>query len=295
MNRGDGFPTTTGTGSTTNRIITGPGCRGDSTTGIRGGVNFYFGGGYVGWAPWGHYGGHGRNVTNVVINQTIINRWNPRDPGNGLNVVRERDFGRGSRLDRRVTPTRAIASGFRQGLPGELQNPVRGERSVQARGRVSRSANAFRSRSVSPIRSGTDPAAAPSRRGTASTRSSFSSTPTSRTATGRDSSPRVFRGDEPQQGGSSARSRRGPNVINVGPSRARADRPETGSRVGSSASPGRQTRVAPSTPGVQPEESPIGKVSRTATRRPKQSKSLFFVGSAELSDSFQSESVEATI
>ena len=217
-------------------------------------VNFYFGGGYVGWAPWGHYGGHGRNVTNVVINQTLINRWNPRDPGNGLNVVRERDFGRGSRLDRRVTPTRAIASGFRQGLPGELQNPVRGERSVQARGRVSRSANAFRSRSVSPIRSGTDPAAAPSRRGTASTRSSFSSTPTSRAATGRDSSPtRVFRGDEPQQGGSSARSRRGPNVINVGPSRARADRPEAGSRVGSRASPGRQTRVAPSTPGVQPK------------------------------------------
>ena len=186
MNRGDGFPTTTGTGSTTNRIITGPGCRGDSTTGIRGRVNFYFGGGYVGWAPWGHYGGHGRNVTNVVINQTIINRWNPRDPGNGLNVgERERILGEARDSIAVSLPPEPSPAGFGKDCQASSRTRSGGRRSVQARGRVSRSANAFRSRSVSPIRSGTDPAAAPSRRGTASTRSSFSSTPTSRAATGK--------------------------------------------------------------------------------------------------------------
>ena len=35
MNRGDGCPTITDIGSTTSLIITGPGCQGDSTTGIR--------------------------------------------------------------------------------------------------------------------------------------------------------------------------------------------------------------------------------------------------------------------
>ena len=59
--------------------------------------------------------------------------------------------------------------------------------------------------------------------------------------------------------------------------------------------PSHRQRVSARTARRAPEPGPIGKVSRTATRRPKQSKSLFFVGSAELSDSFQSESVEATI
>ncbi len=214
-------------------------------------VNFYFGGGYVGWAPWGHYGGRGRNV---VINQTFINRWNPRHPGNGLNVLRERDFGRGSRLDRRVTPTRAIAGGFRQGLPNQLRNPARGGRGVQAGGGVGRSAIASRSRTVSPIRGRRGQAVAPSRSGLGSSRSGFSGTTTSRARSGGGTSPRVFRGGVLQQSGVSTGSRRGPNIIKVGPSRAGTSRSDDGSR----SSRGRQTFFSPSTPRVQPERALAG-------------------------------------
>ena len=219
-------------------------------------VNFYFGGGYVGWAPWGHYGGRGRNV---VINQTFINRWNPRNPGNGLNVLRERDFGRGSRLDRRVTPTRAIAGRFREGLPNQLSNPVREGRNVRVRGGAARSALASRSRSVNSIRAGTVQTAVPSRRGVTSSRTIFSGTTTSRAGRVGSTSPRVFRGGESQPGRASTTSRRGgPNIIKVAPSRPTANRSSARSGAGSRASAGRQTGVTSSAPRVQPERGSTG-------------------------------------
>ncbi len=62
-------------------------------------VDFYYGGGYVGWAPRGYYGPRGRgNVT--IINTTVNNYgWNGGRGRRGLTVVAESDFGSRQRLD----------------------------------------------------------------------------------------------------------------------------------------------------------------------------------------------------
>ena len=98
-------------------------------------VDFYWGNGYVGWAPRGYYGRgrRGRGNTTVVVNNNIFQNWNPRDRSNGLTVVHGRDLGRG-RARTRVVASNAIVGGFREGLPRELRRPRgRGPNAVYSR------------------------------------------------------------------------------------------------------------------------------------------------------------------
>ncbi len=96
-------------------------------------VNFFFGGGYVGWAPYGYGYGHRNrgwgsggvtvvnNNTNVVNNNTtVINRWNLPDR-DGLTVVHQDDFVQRS-PDRVLVanPSRRVIQDFSEGLPQDL-------------------------------------------------------------------------------------------------------------------------------------------------------------------------------
>ncbi len=87
-------------------------------------VDFYWGNGYVGWAPRGYYGRgrRGGGNTTVVVNNNIFRNWNPRDRSNGLTVVHGRDLGRGPGRTR-VVASNAIVGRFREGLPRELRRP----------------------------------------------------------------------------------------------------------------------------------------------------------------------------
>ena len=231
-------------------------------------VNFYFGSGYVGWAPWGYYGGRGRHRSNVVINNTIINNWNPRRPGNGLNVVRERDFGRGSRLDRRITPTRAITRGFREALPGGLENRVRGDRSVQTRRGGDSSVVASRKRVGNPMVRGAPKAAAQvGSTGRPSVGSGFSGATASRSGSRSTASPRIFRGDKGQRGSTAVGSRRDLNQIRVSPTPPGTDRSPGRSRAGTRFGSIKQKSAPPSAPRVVRPESDLG--SRSLGQRPQ--------------------------
>ena len=101
-------------------------------------VDFYWGNGYVGWAPRGYYGRgrRGRGNTTVVVNNNIFRNWNPRDRSNGLTVVHGRDLGRGPGRTR-VVASNAIVGRFREGLPRELRRPRgRGPNAVYSRNGV---------------------------------------------------------------------------------------------------------------------------------------------------------------
>ena len=142
-------------------------------------VDFYWGNGYVGWAPRGYYGRgrRGRGNTTVVVNNNIFENWNPRDRSNGLTVVRGRDLGRGPGRTR-VVASNSIVGNFREGLPRELRRPRgRGPNAVYSRSGVrssrveSRSTARTRerlagsgSRRSSVTRSGSSGSRAPSRR-----------------------------------------------------------------------------------------------------------------------------------
>ncbi|MDE2929061.1 MAG: hypothetical protein OXT71_21965 [Acidobacteriota bacterium] len=111
-------------------------------------VDFYWGNGYVGWAPRGYYGRgrRGRGNTTVVVNNNIFRNWNPRDRSNGLTVVHGRDLGRGPGRTR-VVASNAIVGRFREGLPRELQRPRgRGPNAVYSRSGVRSSRSASRTR-----------------------------------------------------------------------------------------------------------------------------------------------------
>ncbi len=82
-------------------------------------VDFYWGSGYVGWAPRGYYGGGSGNRPVVVQNNTIRNR-NPGDRSNGLTIVHRNDLGREPSRTR-VLASDTIVGGMRQGLPRELR------------------------------------------------------------------------------------------------------------------------------------------------------------------------------
>ena len=71
-------------------------------------VDFYWGSGYVGWAPRGYYTGGNQGL------------GNPRDRSNGLTVVHRNDLGRGPSRTR-VLASNTIVGGFREGLPRELR------------------------------------------------------------------------------------------------------------------------------------------------------------------------------
>ncbi len=71
-------------------------------------VDFYWGSGYVGWAPRGYYTGGNQGL------------GNPRDRSNGLTVVHRNDLGRGPARTR-VLASNTIVGGFREGLPRELR------------------------------------------------------------------------------------------------------------------------------------------------------------------------------
>ena len=71
-------------------------------------VDFYWGSGYVGWAPRGYYTGGNQGL------------GNPRDRSNGLTVVHRNDLGRGPARTR-VAASNTIVGGFREGLPRELR------------------------------------------------------------------------------------------------------------------------------------------------------------------------------
>ena len=101
-------------------------------------VDFYWGNGYVGWAPRGYYGRgrRGRGNTTVVVQNNIFRNWNPRDRSNGLTVVRGGDLGRGPGRTR-VVASNSIVGGFREGLPRELRRPRgRGPNAVYSRSGV---------------------------------------------------------------------------------------------------------------------------------------------------------------
>ena len=101
-------------------------------------VDFYWGNGYVGWAPRGYYGGRrrGRGNTTVVVQNNIFENWNPRDRSNGLTVVHGRDLGRGPGKTR-VVASNSIVNNFRQGLPRELRRSRgRGPNAVYSRSGV---------------------------------------------------------------------------------------------------------------------------------------------------------------
>lgn len=109
-------------------------------------VDFYWGNGYVGWAPRGYYGRgrRGRGNTTVVVNNNIFQNWNPRDRSNGLTVVHGRDLGRGPSRTR-VVASNTIVGGFREGLPRELRRPRgRGPNAVYSRSGVRSSRSASR-------------------------------------------------------------------------------------------------------------------------------------------------------
>ena len=84
-------------------------------------VDFYWGSGYVGWAPRGYYGeGNRGNGNRTVVQDNTIRNWNPRDRSNALTVVHRNDLGRGSARTR-VLASNAVVGSFREGLPRELR------------------------------------------------------------------------------------------------------------------------------------------------------------------------------
>ena len=84
-------------------------------------VDFYWGGGYVGWAPRGYYTGrHGGGGSINVLPRNNLNNRNSRARSNGLTVVHRNDLGR-EPTRTRVLPSDGIVGGLRQGLPRDLR------------------------------------------------------------------------------------------------------------------------------------------------------------------------------
>ncbi len=96
-------------------------------------VDFYYGGGYVGWAPRGYFGGRGGGGVTVINNNTIVNNngWSGRGGArHGLTVVSERDFGSTRSLDQVAVrePGTRVVDGLRPTVRTEL--PIRPVRNV---------------------------------------------------------------------------------------------------------------------------------------------------------------------
>ena len=225
-------------------------------------VNFYFGGGHVGWAPWGHYRGRHRTTINqVVVNNNTINQWNSLGPPNALNLIRREDFGRGSRGGNSplVTPTRSITRSLREGLPKALVSPVRREDSAMARSGLRRQTLDSRSGNTTSLTNRALQRTGQTGRNQSSVRESFSPSRTSsrsitrsRSATQRVPSPRVGRANRRRselavRSQTGVRSRPGPNVIALGSERSRQGRPDSGSGVESKLGSRRPPRVTSST------------------------------------------------
>ena len=84
-------------------------------------VDFFWGSGYLGWAPRGYYGrGIGGGSPTTVVQNNTLHNWNPRDRSNGLTVVNRNDLGRQPTTTRGLAAD-AIVGGLRQGLPRELR------------------------------------------------------------------------------------------------------------------------------------------------------------------------------
>ncbi len=100
-------------------------------------VDFYFGGGYVGWAPRGYYGGFGGRTTIINNNTVIVNngRGHVAGPGRrGFTAVRQNDF----RYGRSVTRVAESFSNegnlrWRSGLPSGASSSFRQGRQSVAR------------------------------------------------------------------------------------------------------------------------------------------------------------------
>lgn len=113
-------------------------------------VNFYFGGGYVGWAPRGFYGrGRGGGTTIINNNTVIVNNNGPTaGPGRrGMTIVRQGDFRYGRSVHEINSPDVGHSNvSWRSGLPSDASNSFRQGRQSVARG--------DRFVSASPLRNG---------------------------------------------------------------------------------------------------------------------------------------------
>ena len=93
-------------------------------------VNFYYGGGYVGWMPRGFYGVGSRGGTTIINNNTVIvNNNNGHIPGpgrRGLTVVRQTDFSYGRSIHDVTRNVRNESNiQWRSGLPSRENETFR--------------------------------------------------------------------------------------------------------------------------------------------------------------------------
>ncbi|MEJ2077709.1 MAG: hypothetical protein P8020_17190 [Acidobacteriota bacterium] len=97
-------------------------------------VNFYFGGGFVGWAPRGYYGGFGGH-TIINNNTVIVNNGHVAGPGRrGFTAVRERDFRYGRSVNRLAENVHNDGNvRWRSGLPTGMSTSFREGRQAVAR------------------------------------------------------------------------------------------------------------------------------------------------------------------
>jgi hypothetical protein len=111
-------------------------------------VNFYFGSGFVGWAPRGPRGGTTIIDNRVIINNntTIINEATRR----GMTVVRQDEFGRARSGGPAnfVSPSRQVAERLRVGLPAELRDSA----TIRSRGAAAAATSARTSVTETPAR-----------------------------------------------------------------------------------------------------------------------------------------------
>jgi hypothetical protein len=91
-------------------------------------VNFYYGPGYVGWAPTPHR--FVNNRVTVINNNTVINNGGPRD---GLTVVRQSDFNRRrNTFHQAKAPSREVVNNLQPGLPRHLSSRLQARTSARS-------------------------------------------------------------------------------------------------------------------------------------------------------------------
>ncbi len=214
-------------------------------------VDFYWGNGYVGWAPRGYYGRgrRGRGNTTVVVQNNIFRNWNPRDRSNGLTVVHGRDLGRGPTRTR-VVASNAIVGKFREGLPRELRRPRgRGPNAVYSRSgvRSSRLASQSTVRTRDRVVEGGSRRSTVTRRGSGDSRVGTASRRSTINRADRTGSTRTI---TRQQGASRESLSRSRTPASQPAHFSTSSRSISRSSSGSSKSVTKQTRRSPSTPSV---------------------------------------------